>query len=218
MTNLRTEKIINYLECVKRNRTDWFLTIYDYVGPNCPRLSETDIKEITCISKENEILWNTEVKPNLKPYEHDLLNDEQLNAFSTIFPGHTNAYCNLVVEHSSEIEIASEKSFKPFIAEQIPIYSAHKGITQFIESLGFDVFRDFIDYTNYDNAESFLDRIPALHREIDKVYATVNINEYVTDPVVRQRLLKNKELFYSDQIDRLTIDYIKKLKPTILVD
>lgn len=214
-SNLRSEKILNYIYCFKKYRRDWYLTIYDRPDRS---ISALDITQVPNLTSNNRDIWNKEILPNLKPYEYDLLNGEQLNAYSTIFAGHTDAYCNIVVEHSAEIEIVSEKSFKPFIAEQVPVYVGQQGITKFIESLGFDVFRDFIDYTKYDALDSFVDRIEAMHQEIDNLYNNGDPGNFFKQPTVQSRLKKNKELFYSDHIDLLTIYYLDKLKSTVLIN
>lgn len=215
MANLRPEKLCNYVKCFSRHRPDWYLTIYD--NPSL-RISNVDLAHIKGFTSDEQTVWLNEILPNLKPYKYDLLNGEQLNAYSTIFAGHTDAYCNIVVEHSAEIEIVSEKSFKPFIAEQVPVYVGQRGITKFIESLGFDVFRDFVDYTKYDGLDLFVDRIEAMHQEIDKLYANGDPGEFFKQPTVQARLKKNKELFYSDYIDKLTITHLDRLKSSILVN
>lgn len=215
LSNLRSEKILNYVTCFKKRRSDWYLTIYDRPDNAIYNL---DITQVPKLTTEVQEIWNNEVRPNLKPYKYDLLNGEQLNAYSTIFAGHTDAYCNIVVEHSAEIEVVSEKSFKPFIAEQVPVYVGQQGITRFVESLGFDVFRDFVDYTKYDSLDSFVDRIAIMHQEIDKLYANGDPGDFFKQPTVQARLKKNKELFYSNSIDCLTIGYLDKLKPTVLIN
>jgi hypothetical protein len=215
MSNLRFEKVYNYITCYLRDRNDWYLTIYDH--PNAA-ISTVDIRDIGALPEDYIEAWNTKIRNNVPEYKYDLLNSEDLNAHSTIFAGHTDAYCNLVMEHSMEIEIISEKSFKPFIAEQIPVYCAQNGAVQFIEQLGFDTFKDLINHSSYDNIEitkhrSFdnsIARIQAVHKEIDRLYRT-NFFERIHQPDIVQRKLKNKEHFYSNTIDQQCLPYLDKL-------
>jgi hypothetical protein len=209
-SNLRSEKLFNYIECYKRKRSDWYLTIYNH-----PTWCEApyDISNRTGIPLEHRILWQDEIRPKIKDYSYDLLNGEYQNlAYSTIHPGHIDAYCNLVMEHSMEIEIASEKTFKPFIAEQIPIFLGAIGIAKFVESLGFDIFRDFVDHDAYDISDYYyIDRITAVHQEIDRIYATDNWQTFFNRPDVVARKLKNKYHFYSDHIDHMTVLHLDRM-------
>ena len=215
MSNYRSEKIYNYIECARRKRTDWYLTLYNH--PNA-RISDKDIKDIGSITAEQQEFWNTEIKNNIPDYQYDLLNQEYVNPHSTIFLGHTGAYCNLVMEHTMEVECLSEKSFKPFIAEQIPVYAASRGAVQAIAMLGFDVFYDFVDHNKYDlvcvddsrNSLNFTQRLDALHWAIDQVYKT-DIQSFIHRPDVLERKRKNKEHFYSDAIDLMTVEHLNQM-------
>jgi hypothetical protein len=215
MANLRFEKVFNYIECWRRKRSDWYLTIYDH--PTAA-ISRINIADVGPLPPEHVDLWNTEIRHTISEYRLDLQNSENLNANSTIFEGHTNAYCNLVMEHSMEIEIVSEKSFKPFIAGQIPVYCAAPGAAQFISQLGFDLFYDFVDHDVYDlifdneqrswqGIMNISTKIQTVHAEIDKLYAR-DFAEYFHRPDVLARLEQNKQHFYSDAIDLMTIQHL----------
>jgi hypothetical protein len=218
MANLRFEKVFNYIECFRRKRSDWYLTIYDH--PNAA-ISKIDITDVGQLPQEHVDIWNAEIKHTVKEYQFDLQNDENLNSNSTIFEGHTNAYCNLVMEHSMEIEIVSEKSFKPFIAGQIPVYCAAPGAAQFISQLGFDLFYDFINHDTYDaifndqrgsweGILNIINIIGTVHSTIDQLYQR-DFVEYFHRPDVIARLEKNKQHFYSNAIDLMTIQHLDAL-------
>ena len=218
MSNLRFEKVFNYIECFQRKRSDWYLTIYN--NPTAA-ISQIDIKDVGPLPQEHVDLWNSEIKHTIQEYRYDLQNNENLNPYSTIFEGHTNAYCNLVMEHSMEIEIVSEKSFKPFIAGQIPVYCAAPGAVQFISQMGFDLFYDFIDHNIYDavlndqrrswqGIMNIVDIIKTVHLTIDQLYQR-NFVEYFHRPDVLARLEQNKQHFYSDAIDLMTIQHLERL-------
>jgi hypothetical protein len=209
MANYRSEKIYNYIECFRKKRPDWKLSLYDH--PNL-EITKIDIRNAGNLTEEQMKIWNQEIKHTIKLYEYDLLNNEPLNGMSMLFAGHTDAYCNLVMEHSMEIEILSEKSFKPFVAKQIPIYLAKPGACTFLNKLGFDLFYDFVDHNKYDNIsrESCLERIDQVHNIIDELY-TRNFEDFIHDSNTKLRLEKNCDYFYSDAIDKMCIQKINSL-------
>jgi hypothetical protein len=212
MANYRTEKVYNYIECFKRQRDDWYITMYDH---GHARITEKSIREIGGLTDEQMQMWDTKIKHTIPMYKYDLLNGERLNPHSAIFLGHTEAYCNLVMEHSMEIEILSEKSFKPFLANQIPIYCASLGAAAALTKLGFDLFYDFVDHNEYDNIsindyrdpQNFTERILAIHNLIDELYKT-DFTKFFHDSSVQLRLSNNKEHFYSNNIDHMCIQQL----------
>lgn len=217
MSNHRSEKIYNYIECFRRYRKDWIVSIYDH--PHA-EISKHDINDVGNIKEDQIAIWNNEIKHTIKLYKNDLYNNEPCNnAMTTLFPGHVDAYCNLVMEHSMEIEILSEKSFKPFIAQQIPVYLAHAGACNFLTKLGFDLFYDFVDHSNYDSIglgctdrfpEPWIERLDRVHELIDQLYTT-NFEDFIHDANTKQRLEKNCEHFYSDTIDQMCIERFNQL-------
>lgn len=216
MSNYRSEKIYNYIECFRRHRTDWLVSIYDHPHVEISKFNIDDIGKI----KEDQIaIWNNEIRHTIKMYTNDLYTQEPRSAMNTLFPGHVDSYCNLVMEHSMEIEILSEKSFKPFIAKQIPVYLAHAGACTSLNKLGFDLFYDFIDHNHYDNIglgfvnrfpEPWVDRIDRVHKLIDELY-TKKFEEFIHDANTKHRLEKNCEHFYSDGIDQMCIERFNRL-------
>jgi hypothetical protein len=216
-SNFRTEKIYNYIECYRRRRLDWFATIYNH--PNA-KISEKTSKEFAGLSKEQQQLWDTEIRHTIKEYENDVeLPDIYFtNPHCVIFPVHTNSYCNLVMEHTMEVPVLSEKSYKPFIAGQIPIYLAATNAARSLSYLGFDLFYDFVDHTQYDTVtvnnsripENFTKRIDKVHELIDNLY-TANITDFIHNPGTKQRLKFNQDYFYSDEIDKLCVRHLDKI-------
>jgi len=216
MSNYRSEKIYNYIECFRRNRSDWLVSIYDH--PHA-QISKFDIRNIGKIRQDQIDIWNSQIKDTIQFYKYDLYNQESQSAMNTLFPGHVDAACNLVMEHSMEIEILSEKSFKPFIAKQIPVYLAHAGACNMLSKLGFDLFYDFVDHTQYDSIglgligrfpEPFINRIDQVHQLLDSLYTT-NLTDFINNLDVKHRLEKNCEHFYSNTIDQLCIQQLSKL-------
>ncbi len=216
-SNFRTEKIYNYIECYRRQRSDWFITIYDH--PHA-KISQVTSNNFTGISIEQQQLWDLEIRHTIKEYENDVEFPDIYftNPHCVIFPVHTNSYCNLVMEHTMEVPVLSEKSYKPFIAEQIPIYLAATNAARALSYLGFDLFYDFVDHTQYDTLtvnnsrvpENFTKRIDQVHSMIDKLYNT-DFVEFIHDSRTKQRLKENQEYFYSNKIDEMCIRHFDQL-------
>jgi hypothetical protein len=69
---------------------------------------------------------------------------------------HQNSYCNIVTESETDgfpyqlpLEIITEKSYKPFVAKQVPIMLAGRGHIAYLKSLGFEMMEDLLP-SNYD--------------------------------------------------------------------
>jgi hypothetical protein len=215
-SNYRTEKIYNYIECYHRRRADWLTTMYN--NEHCP-FNVFDQLHLPGLNATQLELWNNEIKCNLPYYTYDYDKFETYdNPHSTLFPVHLNSYCNLVMEHTMEVPILSEKSYKPFIAKQIPVYLAAIRAAEALKYLGFDLFYDFINHDNYDDLqindwrvpENFTMRIDRVHQLIDKLYTT-NFTEFFHLPETQARLQANQDYFYSDAIDQLCIKHFDKL-------
>lgn len=217
-SNYRLEKVYNYIESYRRSRADWYLTIYNH--PHT-RISDVPGKNISGLRQDQVDIWDNEIRINIPEFQDDLVFPDiyVTNPHSTLFPVHTDSYCNLVMEHTMEVSVLSEKSFKPFIALQIPIYLAHTGAANAINQLGFDIFYDFIDHNSYDNIEvnceytftdNFTKRIDKVHELIDKLYET-NFQDFFHDTKTKLRLNQNQNHFYSDKIDQLCIKYLDQL-------
>lgn len=217
-SNLRSEKIYNYIECYKRKRKDWYITIYNH--PTA-RISDVEGKNIAGLTKEQVVIWDNEIRDKIPEFQNDLIPPDNFftNPHTTLFPVYTDSYCNLVMEHSMEVAILSEKSFKPFIAQQIPIFLAHTGAAAAMANLGFDIFYDFIDHNKYDFVESitgyritenFTLRIDKVHELIDELYKT-NFIDFIHNTNTKDRLKQNQDYFYSDEIDKRSIVQFEQL-------
>lgn len=217
MSNYRSEKIYNYIECFRRNRSDWVLSIYDH---DHAQISKFDIRDVGKIREDQMVIWNEQIKDTIQFYKYDLYGQEPQNAMNVLFPGHVDSYCNLVMEHSMEIEILSEKSFKPFVAKQIPVYLAQVGACEALTKLGFDLFYDFVDHNQYDNIglgiknrfrESWPARINKVHQLIDHMYNSTNFLDFINLPDTKTRLQKNHDYFYNEIIDHMCINKFNQL-------
>lgn len=223
MGNFRTEKIFNILEVRQRKRADWLMNLWYFESRELGNGVTSDvfgIENVQGVTPEQIKFWKEEVNPTFHLYQNDFSDGEvHLSAMNLRFPGCTDAYCNLVMEHSMEIEILSEKSYKPFAAEQIPVYAASAGAARALSTLGFDLFYDFINHDHYDFVELYeYPRDPAkwhrrmkkVHSMIDDLYAT-DYMSFIKHPSTRARLIKNREYFYSDAIEKMCLTHLKKL-------
>jgi hypothetical protein len=69
--------------------------------------------------------------------------------FTIDHPAYTDAYCNIVTETEVDSGIITEKSYKPFLSKQVPIFLAGRGHLGYLKSLGFEVFENLLPL-NYD--------------------------------------------------------------------
>lgn len=215
-SNLRSEKIINYIECYRRRRPDWLLTMYNHAHS---RISDKPSQEIEGLNQEQLALWDNEIRHIIPEFAYDIEKPEIMdNAHALMFPLYKQAFCNLVMEHSMEVPIISEKSYKPFVAHQVPIFLGYTGIATALKNLGFDLFYDFIDHNLYENIninrprapENYIMRINKVHELIDNLY-TGDFQDFFHDPQTKKRLQNNKEYFFSDEIDKLCIRHLDQL-------
>lgn len=74
---------------------------------------------------------------------------------TTNHPAFNDAFCNIAVESACEeypftgktnLEISTEKSYKPFISKQIPLILAGRGHYSYLKSLGFEMMSDFLPH------------------------------------------------------------------------
>jgi len=79
--------------------------------------------------------------------------DHLCNDHTVDHPAYHEAYCNIVTETETEwdhttqpqpYEIITEKSYKPFLAGQIPLFLAAPGHMAYLERLGFEVMWDLV--------------------------------------------------------------------------
>lgn len=123
------------------------------------------------------------------------------------------AYCNIVTETESEVwpywknenlPIVTEKTYKPFLSKQIPIYLAAKGHLKYLEKYGFETMADFLP-KNYDNFNT-----------IEKIKTIVKMvkleKEYVEDFYFShiREINHNYELVTSDKVEALILEELKE--------
>jgi hypothetical protein len=119
----------------------------------------------------------------------------------------TNAFVNLVQETSYEYEISptswhlpviSEKSMKPFMWWQVPIFLMPHDSLKYIRQFGFDLFDDIVDHS-YDFEINPLKRIQLVIDQIDNIcnWTIKQCHEYKEKNIYRFN--KNFNLFIDFQ-------------------
>ena len=120
-------------------------------------------------------------------------------------------YCNIVTETEVEfidhdrsvpIPLVSEKTWKPFLACQIPLFFAAQGHLEYLKNLGFEVFDEFLP-NGYDNFDTF--------QKADAIVEIVSrgkkwISELYFDNL--DKIKHNHTLVTSQHIDQLMFDSV----------
>lgn len=110
----------------------------------------------------------------------------------------SNAYVDLVTENinysdkSFEYNTLTEKSLKPFLFYQLPIFITYANNLKCLRDMGFDLFDDILD-NNYDLIEDPKERIDLAVSNLLKL-KDVNLSEYVE--LNKHRFINNRNLIF----------------------
>jgi hypothetical protein len=98
---------------------------------------------------------------------------------------------------SWSINSFTEKSMKPFIWGQVPIFNTVYDNLKYIRKLGFDLFDDIIDHS-YDSIEDPIKRIDAVVTQLEKIcswsiedcqsYKKQNMSRFIKNRTIAQEL------------------------------
>ena len=129
-------------------------------------------------------------------------------------PAYTKAYCNIVTESECEeypynrninLPVITEKSYKPFMAGQVPIMFAARGHIAYLKGLGFEMMEDLMP-VGYDQMN-----IP---QKISTIVAIVSKGKDLIEDFYFNHLREikhNYELFNSTKVEELVINRIKDI-------
>ena len=107
-----------------------------------------------------------------------------------------NSYLNLVVESRLEdIGYLTEKVYKPLRAGQLFLVQGPPGTIQYLRSIGFDTFDDFIDHS-YDTIQDWQERSDAVVAELDRIYPDIEQFYFVS----KSRRMYNQHHLISEQL------------------
>jgi hypothetical protein len=120
---------------------------------------------------KNGLISNLDTNTDL-PYMIATELDATQNKFSSGETDIRNCYVNLVSESDDGKDtigfFITEKSIKPFLFAQFPIFLGKPGIVKHLREYGFDMFDDIIDHS-YDVIEDIDERTDAIYMELIKV-------------------------------------------------
>jgi len=159
------------------------------------------IFDINRFSKESMLQKQLQLLENKLPMSADILYDgyndrsSPMDLSSQIYD---NTLINLVTEtfydtnafnQVSEMFI-TEKTYKPFVAYQLPIIIGPQGIVKKLREIGFDMFDDIIDnsYDELDDKHRVFGAIDSLHKLMHN--NIVNLNNST-----RKRRIKNRKKY-----------------------
>jgi hypothetical protein len=98
--------------------------------------------------------------------------DDNENKFASGEDTIRNSYINLVSESDDGKDtigfFITEKSVKPFLFAQFPIFLGKPGLVKHLREYGFDMFDDLIDHS-YDDIEDIDERTDAIYMELLKM-------------------------------------------------
>lgn len=123
---------------------------------------------------------------------------------------HQDSYCNIVTESETDgfpyqlnLEIITEKSYKPFVAKQVPVMLASRGHIAYLKSLGFEMMEDLLppnyDYMWTDQKISAIVDVVAKGQDFIKDFYFSHIQE----------INHNHELWFSGKIKQLISQQIQ---------
>lgn len=107
-----------------------------------------------------------------------------------------NSYLNLVVESRLEdIGYLTEKVYKPIRAGQLFLIQGPPGTVNYLRSLGFDTFDDFIDHS-YDQIPDWRTRTDMVLHQLDKIYDQIQEFYFAS----RERREYNRQHLMSEKL------------------
>jgi hypothetical protein len=120
---------------------------------------------------------------------------ETENRFSSTEDLIRNSYINLVSESTCESFddkfFITEKSIKPFVLQQIPLFLGPRKIVSHYRDYGFDVFDDLINHS-YDNVDDLNIKTNLIYNELNNIMK-LNLKELFLK--INNRLLNNYNLY-----------------------
>ena len=108
-----------------------------------------------------------------------------------------NTYGSFCCEDIKDTNTFTEKTFKPFMMEQIPIFVAQPYHVELLREIGYDVFDDIIDHS-YDEEPDEEKRMELIIQEIKKTLDKDGTSFYYDN---LERFLHNRELTYQHTHD-----------------
>jgi len=109
---------------------------------------------------------------------------------------YTDSYLNLVTESRLDsIGFLTEKTYKPIRAGQLFLVQGPVGVIQFLRSIGFDTFDDYINH-DYDQINDWVERTDHVHREFRRIFFDIEKIYFATT----ERRIKNLQVLKQYEI------------------
>ena len=119
---------------------------------------------------------------------------------------------NLVTETEIDMPYISEKTCKPFVANQIPIIVGGQGTNKFLQDIGLDMFEDIVPWSTWDHENN---SIAKLQKIANFVEHWINSGTVLTDyQQVLPRVQRNKQYFHSETFRNIIMNQMSNFKPT----
>jgi len=135
-----------------------------------------------------------------KTYDNFKLSDRTViqDSYSPVFNVITeNTYGYFCCDDIKDSNTYTEKTLKPFMMEQIPIFIAQPKHVELLRTIGYDVFDDVIDHS-YDNEYDEGTRMELIIKEIKKTLDKDGKSFYYNN---RERFIRNRELCHQHSLD-----------------
>ena len=177
---------------------------------------------LTRVSQDAEILnlENFEEYKNLLPIRSQLetipvgqtFRGDHNNCVIPTHPAYTRAYCNIVTESECEeypynrninLPVITEKSYKPFMAKQVPIMLAARGHIAYLKGLRFEMMEDVLPIG--------YDQMPVLQKIENIIAIVAKGKDFIEDFYFNhlREIKHNYELINSDKVGDLILQNIK---------
>jgi len=152
---------------------------------------------------------------NMLPIRHnsevDLVNPNFSGVQSVNHPAYHMAYCNIATESECEefpyyrninLPVITEKSYKPFISGQVPVWLAARGHIAYLSGLGFEVMADLLP-PGYDDMQT-PEKIACIVELVKQ--GTEFIRDFYFSHI--REIQHNHELVHSDKVENLILQRI----------
>jgi len=104
---------------------------------------------------------------------------------------------NIVTETSVDLPFISEKTCKPFLAQQIPVIVGGAGVNKFLKDVGLDMFEDIVPWHRWDNEPDSSTRLQQIANFIEQwINEGTILDDYYR---VLTRVEHNKHYFHSKE-------------------
>jgi hypothetical protein len=147
-----------------------------------------------------------------------LLNDDMKNEQSSyIIPNeYYESLFDFVTESTSLAVIISEKTIKPLVFKKPFVIIGDKGINRYLESLGFKLYDEIIDYT-FDDVDDLDTRAKLYVENMKKVSELTNLDDIYNQLLPKIEHNYNLCLYFSKSKDDIPKE-IEKILPMVLTN